>query len=319
LTQANASVLNRTIRSRINKSLVIIIDEIGLVSAQLLDACEILVRRYATGNKKDVSWAGKQVIFTGDFAQLPPITSLPSDKTFAFESKSWIVKIKNYYQLPKVVRQSDDRFVEALSKIRMGKFDDEVHALFSSRVDQLDNRASVITIMARRNDVSTYNRLQVSRLPGPDTIYSAVDSAKHELKCDDRSMDELLVPSQLFLRRGCRVMLLKNLDSSLPNGTRGWLLGFATLSEFRSYDPDLSPTLSDRGDQEHKKYPVVAWTPDENRPALVQLMKPAVFETYDAEGNVVFSRYQVREPSILHRFLTHASGPNHTRICNHNS
>lgn len=77
--------------------------------------------------KNDKPFGGIQLILCGDFFQLPPVKKpLPGEKKtsprFCFQTKAWRNCMLNTFELKRVHRQTDDRFISILNKIRIGMF-----------------------------------------------------------------------------------------------------------------------------------------------------------------------------------------------------
>ena len=84
---------------------------------ELLDITAKLCRRNSQ------PFGGIQVIFSGDFFQLPPVgtNGIPETNKFCFESLLWNETFPNQIQLTKIFRQNDDRYIKILNQIRVGK------------------------------------------------------------------------------------------------------------------------------------------------------------------------------------------------------
>lgn len=82
---------------------VLIIDEVSMVDSDFMDKVEALAR---TIRRNDQPWGGIQVVLTGDFFQLPPVSKNGAVK-FCFEGQSWTSTITSTIQLQQVFRQKD--------------------------------------------------------------------------------------------------------------------------------------------------------------------------------------------------------------------
>ena len=78
----------------------------------------------------DVYTSPLQVVVTGDFFQLPPVTKGSQGVKFAFEAQMWPETIKKTFNLTKVFRQRDPEFVDMLNEMRFGRLSDESIAKF---------------------------------------------------------------------------------------------------------------------------------------------------------------------------------------------
>jgi len=105
---------------------VLIVDEISMMSQKIF---EILDELGKTIRNSSLPFGGIQVIFTGDFFQLPPVGTAGEEETekFCFESPIWYktFTIENHIQLTTIFRQTDPLYIHILSQIRKGYLDKE--------------------------------------------------------------------------------------------------------------------------------------------------------------------------------------------------
>jgi ATP-dependent DNA helicase PIF1 len=113
---------NRFLKANWRGTDILVVDEVSMMSQklfELLDAIGKAVR------KNDRPFGGLQLIFSGDFYQLPPVgnTSEPETVKFCFESLLWSQTFlkDNHVQLTKIFRQSDLNYQKILNQIREGK------------------------------------------------------------------------------------------------------------------------------------------------------------------------------------------------------
>jgi ATP-dependent DNA helicase PIF1 len=104
---------------------VLILDEVSMLSKKLFEAIEEAAR---TVRRNPARFGGIQVIFTGDFFQLPPVGSPtePDTASFCFESPIWesVFQIQNHVELKTIFRQTDPIYKEILMEIRRGTISD---------------------------------------------------------------------------------------------------------------------------------------------------------------------------------------------------
>lgn len=115
---------------------VLIVEEVSMVSGELLDNIDPIIRRIR--GREQEPFGGMQIVFVGDFFQLPPVrdraplTSDPNDtkrsrvqyflnRGYAFESKAWLALNVEMHELTRSFRQSDQVFVNALNEVRYGR------------------------------------------------------------------------------------------------------------------------------------------------------------------------------------------------------
>lgn len=193
---------------RIEEADVIIIDEISMISASLLELLHHVCSE-ATGKLKP--FGGKQVIIFGDFLQLPPI----NDK-FAFESDLWkYAKFTNFY-LTEVFRQHDDGFIDVLSKIREGDIDENITNFLSSKIQPDINTYDYTKLYARNEAVDKENSRLLDQLVGKTETYKA------EVRGSNSIIKKMITPETLTLKIGAKVMSTVNHEKlAYVNGSLG--------------------------------------------------------------------------------------------------
>lgn len=193
---------------------LLIIDEVSMVRADLLDAVDYMLRRY---RRNSLPFGGVQLLMVGDVHQLAPVVTdserpliervYPSP--YFFESKA--LRRMNYVtiELQKVYRQQDERFVDLLNHVRDNNIDADTLRLLNSRVvtqaiRQTDDQAITLTTHNRQADA--INRRHLEALVGKSRWFEALVEGNYP-----ESMDP--VERRLEVKEGERVMFTKN-DSS---------------------------------------------------------------------------------------------------------
>ena len=233
---------------------VLIMDEISMVEPAYLDWLDVTVRSIRkTPNK---AFGGIQLIFCGDFGQLPgickgvslarecPIKSnfkvsqipvhVDQFQSYVFQTVCWRDAKFEYGELTKVFRQSEIAMVSALTKIRRGQLDDDVMAFITActlRELPPDDEIKPTMLYARNKDVDAENATNLQALPGPLVTFQAINSVfpergapawAREKMLRDSFFSSALVPDVVLLKVGAQVMLTKNLpEEGLVNGSRG--------------------------------------------------------------------------------------------------
>lgn len=132
--------------ARIYKKLkTLVIDEISMVRADLLDCIDIFLRMYGPDNTKP--FGGVQMIFVGDLYQLPPVVSNTEREVFShvysspfFFSASVMLSVPmQLIELETIYRQKDSQFVETLNRIRNNSATEEDLTLLNSRYSEESN------------------------------------------------------------------------------------------------------------------------------------------------------------------------------------
>jgi ATP-dependent DNA helicase PIF1 len=218
----------------------LVIDEISMISAQMLELLDYIARRR---KNPDQAFGGIQVVLIGDFYQLPPVFKFvegdEKDCRLAFESPVWVELNLQTQILEKQERQSEPEFIEFLDLIRRSKTDDpRVEQTFQQLSQPLELKTTepggppVIKptrLYTKNIDVQAENIEELMRLKGPQNKYICIDKTKPAFKGGNLS-DFCRALPVLYLRKGAQVILLMNdkEDKSLVNGSRGVVVDFTT-------------------------------------------------------------------------------------------
>jgi hypothetical protein len=210
-------------RKIIASSDLLIIDEISMVRADLLDAIDAVLRRFREHGQP---FGGMQLLMIGDLAQLTPVVT-PEDERmlkpyydtpYFFGSKALQQIDYVTIQLTHVYRQQDESFIALLNEIREGHPSTEALSKLNSRVansQQLTaNSQLAIRLTTHNNLANFYNESELQKLPGRSYQYRA------EVK---GTFPEYSYPTAetLVLKEGAQVMFVKNDPSGEHNYYNG--------------------------------------------------------------------------------------------------
>ncbi|ODA68713.1 exonuclease V subunit alpha [Methyloligella halotolerans] len=226
---------NRRVASRIEKSRVLIIDEISMLPAYALDLVDAVCRHV---RKNPAPFGGLQVILVGDFFQLPPVVrreandaSLFGDMAetgpvFAYGSAAWRDLSPTVCYLSEQHRQSDREFLDLLSAIRRNDCAQPHRAILDRRTIARDEFPADCTRLFTHNAaVDEINGRELRKLPG-DAKRFPMHATGPEVFVNTLKRG-CLSPEQLVLKEGAVVMFTKN-DPGLRfvNGTLGEVISF---------------------------------------------------------------------------------------------
>lgn len=202
----------------------LIIDEISMVRADIIDAIDMFLRRH--GPSAGRPFGGVQMIFFGDLHQLPPVVSPHEAEAFAslYESP-WFFKSKVFERLDydrvnlkKVYRQKEKNFLALLNAVRGGEAEPEDIEALNGRMDpafQPGDADPHITLTATNAAADRVNFRKLSELDSPPTLYPARVEGEFDPKAYPTD-------HPLALKRGAQVMFLKNhAQGQWVNGTLG--------------------------------------------------------------------------------------------------
>lgn len=258
-------------------------------------------------------WGGIQLIVTGDFLQLPPVPDMDKKRepNFAFDAQTWDTSIDHTIGLTQVFRQRDPEFAQMLNEMRLGKISDKTVQAFKalSRPLKFDDGVDSAELFPTRNQVEYSNQTRLRELPGESYRYDAADAGKEDRR--DKLLSNMMAPKSIELKLNAQVMLIKNLDDTLVNGSLGKVIGFSDEKTF-SIDSGIEAAEMDSmakarkklsafardGDSEKSgpKFPVVQFV-STNGSQRVILCQPEEWKVELPNGEVEAKRSQI--PLIL--------------------
>ena len=199
----------------------LIVDEISMVGPYLFELMDQLAKR---ARKCDEPMGGLQVIFVGDFLQLPPVSNKehPTGAEFIFEMPLWQDLRFQTVVLQTSFRQLDPLFAAILNRIRTGTQSDADVDLLEANVPS--RRSNDLTCLYSINkDVDAYNLKQLAKIPAAEE-YEWVPQITTEGRPMESKLEKIRKENPpLVLRIGARVMLKANISQAdgLVNGARG--------------------------------------------------------------------------------------------------
>ncbi|EOO02136.1 putative dna repair and recombination protein pif1 protein [Phaeoacremonium minimum UCRPA7] len=222
----NPKAKNRWLRAK-----TLIIDEISMVDGDLFDKLSQIGRIIRNNGRP---WGGIQLVITGDFFQLPPVPDGDKKREvkFAFEAATWNTSIDHTIGLTEVFRQKDPVFAQMLNEMRLGQISQDTVKAFQglSRPLRFDDDLEVTELFPTRNEVENSNEKRLKALPGKSYRYDAHDTGDPAIR--EKLLQNMMAPKTLELKKGAQVMLIKNMDETLVNGSLGKVIGFMTESHF---------------------------------------------------------------------------------------
>ncbi len=202
---------------------LLIIDEISMVRADILDAVDMTLRRY---RRNDLPFGGVQLLMIGDIHQLSPVVkdserqyiSQVYPSPYFFHSKA--VGKMDYItiELQKVHRQKDADFIEVLNAVRDNRITPQVLERLNSRVGVQQTSDEVVRLTTHNAQADQVNVAELMALPGKPAVFEA------KIEGD---FPENNYPADLFLslKEGAKVMFIRN-DSQAGyyNGKMGTVM-----------------------------------------------------------------------------------------------
>jgi ATP-dependent exoDNAse (exonuclease V) alpha subunit len=260
---------------------VIIIDEISMVRADMLDNIDIFLR---VNRNIDAPFGGVQMVFFGDLFQLPPV--IASD----FEKRHFVTHYESPYffsadivtktdfeftmiELHQVFRQDERKFINLLDSIRLNHFDyDDMEELNERVVDLPEDAEYYITLTSRNKTADEINTDQINKLTSEPFTYTANLTG---------NFNPRLFPTDpvLKLKVGSQVMFLKNdLQKRFVNGSIGIVRDLTpnkiVVSVLDGYEDSKTFEL------EKWEWEIIKYSNDPNNPRAISTDTVGTFKQY---------------------------------------
>lgn len=218
----------------IQKAKTIIIDEISMLRADILEGIDCSLRK--NGGNPSLPFGGKQMIFVGDIFQLPPIfdtnDSIENEvftrvykSEYFFDSLSYKKLLPKFFEFKKVHRQSNEHFINLLNKVRDYSIQNEDIALLNANYNPNfvpDINDFVIMLTSNNFIAKEENRKRIINLSYTSHYFNAKITG-------DFKEDKYPTLPNLELKKNSQVMFVKN--DSISNGRR-WVNGTIGKVEF---------------------------------------------------------------------------------------
>ena len=251
---------NRRATANWKTTRVLIVDEVSMLSLKLFDALNKIGQAVRKCHSRP--FGGIQVIFIGDFYQLPPVGRAVEPETimFCFQSSNWAstFALENHIELKTFYRQKDPAYIKILEEVRQGVISPESVEILNQRtikntsgltptklfpVNSDADRVNQIMFMKLKEDehpcaLSTRHDLQTfveSGLPIPPELAERCSTLSRE---DAEAQLNLLMETcklshDLRLKKGAFVMCLANLDidAGICNGSQGVIVDFVSVQD----------------------------------------------------------------------------------------
>ena len=228
---------------------MLVIDEISMVRADVLDAIDQVLRRYKY--RKDKPFGGVQLVMIGDLFQLSPVVTRGDDEEamrkyyegpYFFQAKVMQELQPIYVELDHVFRQQDQTFVQLLNEVRENQLTAQGRALLNARYNprfQNTDEDFHITLTTHNRLADELNERELAKLPDEPHVFTA------EIK-KDFPVNIYPTEEELTLKEGARVMFVRN-DDQKPRRFYNGKIGVITEIEsekivVRCEDGDIEVT-----------------------------------------------------------------------------
>ena len=202
---------------------ILIIDEVSMLDSILCNAISDILKACKNSDKV---FGGTQMIFVGDFFQLPPVTN-----NFCFQSSSWIELNPKIIELTELIRQSNDKLFQLiLAKLRFGKLTKQIYDILIKNKEITFTDIKPTKLYPNNVDVNKINQKEIEKLfvnePKSNTFVA------YFTKDVNDNLKQKLDDYTIFLCVGSQVMITRNIsiEKELVNGTRGVLVNITKTS-----------------------------------------------------------------------------------------
>ncbi len=212
-------LLRKSYLRKIAKTQVLILDEISMLHTRQLDLVDTICRMFKRSRQP---FGGMQVVFSGDFFQLPPISRDEAPATFCYQSQAWSDLNPKICYLTEQHRQDEGGLLQLLQEMRAANVSEAAQALLTSRLTDIAavERSSATKLFSHNVDVDAMNATELCQLPGRSQQYE-MDYGGSE-KLTELLRRSCLAPERLVLKKDALVMFVKNnFLAGYVNGTLG--------------------------------------------------------------------------------------------------
>lgn len=236
---------------------VLVVDEVSMLSLKLFDTLNIIGKKIRGDNNK--AFGGIQLVFSGDFFQLPPVGDKDDidSQRFCFESLQWNHVFPNQIQLKKIFRQKDELYSSILNQIREGKIKKKSCNLLSQYVGLKYNgnliveptklfpnrvkveavnseKMSLLETEEREFNIKYIKDLNNARNGGNSTSENMYNKEKEIQMELDFLANNLICEKTMKIKIGAQVMSIINISSDIGlgvcNGSQGIVTGFCEIT-----------------------------------------------------------------------------------------
>ena len=225
--------LSRRTRDVLKALDMLVIDEVSMVSADLMDAMDRAMR-IARG-RRNLPFGGAQVVMFGDPYQLAPVPPRdPQERAYMaenyqsgwfFDAHVWRDAGLERFELSEIFRQADSNFKEILNAIRDGSVSQEMLDVLNKAGNRFPPHSDVIKLATINETVNSVNHQRMALIESEPKLFRATYSEG----AANAFGRVLPAETDLYLKVGAQVMFIKNDDSGSKNSagvtTRRWVNG----------------------------------------------------------------------------------------------
>ena len=246
---------NKFAKTMWKQTSILVVDEVSMLSKKLFEALNAIGKEIRHNSRP---FGGIQVIFSGDFYQLPPVGNddEPDTQKFCFESEQWneIFSKQNQIQLVKIFRQTDDIYASILNQIRIGIIKRKTNDILAKQVGR--NYSNIefepTKLYPTKHRVEQINNMSMNKLKTDEKEYVLkyhydLEMSKNERiirhGINDKEMqieldfmaNNLICDKTMKIKIGAQVMCVINIktdagDILVCNGSQGIVVGYSEIN-----------------------------------------------------------------------------------------
>ena len=214
------------LREKMEAAQVLIIDEISMLHKTQIEMVNKVLKYFKDNN---YAFGGIQVVFSGDFFQLPPVGTMNENnrEKFAFMSQAWLEAKLAICYLTEQHRQSDKNLNDILNDIRRLQVSAKsLELLKIAKHNQFNKDWDPPILYSHNHDVNRTNNKCLSELTGKTTTFKATTKGNKKLVA--MLKNSVRAEENLYLKIGAKVMFVKNnYEQNYINGTLGKVIGYS--------------------------------------------------------------------------------------------
>ncbi len=247
------------LQNRLKNLQVLIVDEVSMVSPALFQSMDKILKTFKHSQEP---FGGVQIILSGDFFQLPPISSTGQKTRFVWQTDLWNnSNLRVCYLEEKFRQEESDGLASILDEIRNGDVSEESLEVFRSCYrKKIDSKFRVTRLYTHNIDVDRINEAELAKLKTPLKKFKAfIKGPKKEV---EKIFNGSLVIPELNLKKGAAVIFIKNnFERGYINGTLGQVVDFTAEDDIRGGGLPIVEIFSGRKIIVHKE----EWTKENDR------------------------------------------------------
>jgi len=207
---------------RLEHTQVLIIDEVSMLGAHHLTMVDQVARAL---RRNPEPFGGMQIVLTGDFFQLPPV-SRDNSVQFAYVAPSWNEADVRVCYLSEQHRHDDPTLTDILNELRGGEVSTRSYEALTSRMGATSTlKVEPTRLFSHNTDVDARNERELAKLTTTSKRYDMTSRGRAGLIASLKK--SMLTPETLIVKEGAAVMFVKNdPEGDFVNGTLGTVIGF---------------------------------------------------------------------------------------------